>query len=123
VLDVRIDRRDGAAVSVDDCARVSRALEARLDAAPELAGDRYVLEVSSPGLERPVRSPSDWRRFAGREASVLADAVGGRATMQIVGVEGGDGDEAVILRDERGGERRVPLADIREARLVFTWKR
>ncbi len=123
VLDVRIDRRDGIAVTVDDCARVSRKLEACLDTAPELAGDRYVLEVSSPGVERPVRTPSDWRRFAGREASVVADAVGGRATVEIVAVEGADGDEAVILRDARGGERRVPLADIREARLVFNWKR
>jgi ribosome maturation factor RimP len=123
VLDVRIDRRDGSAVSVDDCTRVSRALEARLDAALELAGDRYVLEVSSPGVERPLRTATDWRRFAGQEASVVADAVGGRATVTIERVEGATGAEAVILRDARGGEHHVPLAAIREARLVFHWKR
>jgi ribosome maturation factor RimP len=123
VLDVRIDRRDGVPVTVDDCSRASRAIEARLDAEPAIAGDRYVLEVSSPGVERPLRTPADWRRFAGKDASVLSDAVGGRATVQIVAVEGDAGSETVVVRDQRGTERRVPLAEVREARLVFNWKR
>lgn len=123
VLDVRIDRRDGIAVSVDDCTRVSRALEGRLDVAPELAGDRYVLEVSSPGVERPLRTAAEWRRFVGRDASVVADAVGGRARVRIEGVDGVEGQEFVIVRDARGEEHRVPLASVREARLAFHWKR
>jgi len=123
VLDVRIDRRDGEAVTVDDCARVSRAIEARLDAEPGIAGDRYVLEVSSPGVERPLRNAADWRRFAGQDANVSADAVGGRANVKIVGVDGEPGSETVTVRDSRGTERRIPLADVREARLVFHWKR
>src|SRR3954462_3530519 len=69
VLEVRIDRRDGEKVTVDDCARASRALEARLDGGA-LVSDRYVLRVSSPG-ERPWRPPAEWRRFVGRWASVL----------------------------------------------------
>ena len=76
VLEVRIDRRDGEKVTVDDCARASRALEARLDAGP-LVTERYVLQVSSPG-ERPLRTPAEWRRFLGRWASVLAPDFGGR---------------------------------------------
>src|SRR5262245_33038708 len=64
VLDVRIDRLDEQKVTVEDCTRVSRALQARLDADGQL-GDRYVLEVSSPGVERPLRHAADWRRFAG----------------------------------------------------------
>jgi ribosome maturation factor RimP len=123
VLDVRIDRRDGAAVTVDDCARVSRVLEVRLDAAPELTGNRYVLEVSSPGMERRLRNAADWRRFAGRDASLLSDAAGGRVTGQIVGVEEEGGQEIAVLRDTAGGEIRLPLAGVREARLVFHWKR
>ncbi len=122
VLDVRIDRRDGEAVTVDDCARVSRALEARFDAEPGIAGDRYVLEVSSPGVERPLRKAADWRRFAGKDANVSADAVGGRANVTIVGVDGEPGSETVTVRDARGVERRIPLAEVREARLVFHWK-
>ncbi len=122
VLDVRIDRRDGAAVTVDDCSRASRAIEARFDADPGIAGDRYVLEVSSPGVERPLRNAADWRRFVGKEANVLSEAVGGRANVEIVGVDGEPGSETVIVRDPRGAERRIPLADVREARLVFHWK-
>src|SRR3954467_3139003 len=70
VLEVRIDRRDGEKVTVDDCARASRALEARLDAG-DLVAERYELQVSSPG-ERPLRTPAEWRRFVGRWANVLA---------------------------------------------------
>ena len=123
VLDVRIDRRDGIAVTVDDCSRASRAIEARLDAEPDIAGDRYVLEVSSPGVERPLRNAADWRRFVGQDANVLSEAVGGRANVAIVAVEGDAGSENVVVRDQRGTERRIPLAEIREARLVFHWKR
>ncbi len=123
VLDVRIDRRDGEAVTVDDCARVSRALEARLDAEPGIVGDRYVLEVSSPGVERPLRNAADWRRFAGHDAAVTSHEPGGRVTGRIVGVEGEGGQEVAVLRDSSGGEIRVPLAGVREARLVFNWKR
>ena len=121
-LDVRIDRRDGAAVTVEECSRTSSAIEARLDADPAIAGDRYVLEVSSPGVERPLRNAGDWRRFVGKDASVLSDAVGGRANVEIVGVEGEPGSETVVVRDARGTERRIPLAEVREARLVFHWK-
>ena len=122
VLDVRIDRRDGSAVTVEDCSRASRAIEARLDADPAIAGDRYVLEVSSPGVERLLRHAADWRRFVGKDANVLSEAVGGRANVEIVGVEGEPGSETVVVRDARGTERRIPLADVREARLVFHWK-
>src|SRR5215212_7238292 len=69
LLDVRIDRRDGAKVTIDDCAHVSRALEPKLDATG-LVGDQYVLEVSSPGVERPLRHAADWRRFVGRRARI-----------------------------------------------------
>ena len=123
VLDVRIDRRDGSAVTVDDCARVSRAVEARFDAAPSLAGDRYILEVSSPGVERRLRNAGDWRRFAGQDASVSLNEPGGRVTGRIVGVEVEEGRQVAVLRDAGGGEIRVPLAGVREARLVFNWKR
>src|ERR1700742_2153485 len=54
LIEVRIDRRDGVAVSVDDCAKASRAIEARLDGS-ELVSPQYVLQVSSPG-ERPLRT-------------------------------------------------------------------
>jgi len=119
-IDVRIERRDGQAVTVDDCARASRALEARLDAEGSL-GERYVLEVSSPGVERPLRKPADWKRFTGRKANVLSEALGGREEVEIIALEGDAGAEIVVVRDGRGAERRVPLAQVREARLAFHW--
>jgi ribosome maturation factor RimP len=121
VFDVRIDRRDGAKVTVDDCARASRAIEARLDA-DEAIADRYVLEVSSPGAERPLKVARDWQRFIGRRANVTAPPLGGRQEVEIVAVEGASGEEAVLLRDPKGAEHRVPLTAVSEARLVFHWK-
>jgi ribosome maturation factor RimP len=95
-IDVRVERRDGQPVTVDDCARASRALEVRLDADGGL-GERYVLEVSSPGVERPLLKPADWRRFAGRKAKVLSDALGGREEVEIVALEGVTGAEVVVV--------------------------
>lgn len=118
VLEVRIDRRDGEKVTVDDCARASRALEARLDTGG-LVSERYVLQVSSPG-ERPLRTPAEWRRFVGRWASVLAPDAGGRFEGEIVAFEQeGTEEGAVLLRPERGEARRIPLGQIKEARLAF----
>jgi ribosome maturation factor RimP len=116
VVEVRIDRRDGAGVTVDDCARASRVLEARLDGS-ELVGERYVLQVSSPG-ERLVRTPSEWRRFAGRWANVT-DLDGQRLEAKIVGLEGGDDGDVAVLESPGGRLHRVPLASVKEARLAF----
>ena len=117
LLEVRIDRRDGEKVTVDDCARASRALEARLDTG-SLVSDRYVLQVSSPG-ERPLRTPAEWRRFVGRWANVLAPAAGGRFEGEIVSIDEEAGDTVVTLRPERGEAKRIPLAAVKEARLAF----
>src|SRR5215208_6160804 len=123
VLDVRIERQDGEKVTVENCAAASRAIETRLDA-EDFGGKRYVLEVSSPGIERPLRNAKDWRRFAGRTAIVTTNVVGdaaGRRTdeVEVVGVEGDEGQEVVVVRNERGDERRFPLAAVEKARLAF----
>lgn len=120
LLDVRIDRTDGGKITVDDCAAVSRVLEPRLEQSG-LVGSAYVLEVSSPGVERPLRNAADWRRFVGRRAKVLSAALGGRVEVDVLGVEEVDGSEYAVMRDERGLEHRIPFSDVREARLVFRW--
>jgi ribosome maturation factor RimP len=127
VLDVRVEREDGEKVTVDDCAAASRVIEMRLDA-EDFGGKRYVLEVSSPGIERPLRNAKDWKRFVGANAVVTTNVVGdpaGRRTdeVEIAGVEGDAGQEVVIVHDERGDERRFPLAAVEKARLAFHWKR
>jgi ribosome maturation factor RimP len=119
-LQLRIDRRDAEAVTVSDCAIVSRAVEARLEA-EKTVGPEYVLEVSSPGIERPLHRAADWRRFVGQRASVLSPMLHGRAEVEIVGVEGTDGAESVVVRTAQGTEQRIALADGKDARLAFTW--
>ena len=120
---VRIDRRDADpehGVTVDDCARASRALEAWLDQASLGQGGRYILEVSSPGLDRPLRTAEHWRRFLGRPVDVLVPSLGGRfrvTARQVV-----DGPEpAIELEFPKGVTRVLPLAEIKEARLGFDW--
>jgi len=125
VLDVRIERADGNPITVDDCARASRAIEAKLDEGNTL-GARYVLEVSSPGIERPLRHAADWRKFVGHDAVVTVDGEGGKQSnreIRIAGVEGDEGNETVVVEDAKGTATRIQLAAIRKARLAFNWKR
>jgi len=120
LLDVRIDRRDGEKITIDDCTLVSRAIEPRLDASG-MVGENYVLEVSSPGVERPLRNAADWRRFVGRTAKVLSPSLGGRLEVEVLGVDDSSGVPMAVMREPRGTEHRIPLSDVREARLVFRW--
>ncbi|MFQ6047462.1 MAG: ribosome maturation factor RimP [Gemmatimonadales bacterium] len=120
-LQIRIDlpdARPGHGVTVDQCATVSRALEQWLDGTLAL-GRRYRLEVSSPGIERPVRWREHWERFTGRDVRVrLADR--GRVTATIVRVL--EDEDSVVLRPLGGtGEVVVPLAEARDATLVVDW--
>ena len=121
VVRVTIDRPGPAStaeesVSIEDCATVSRELSAILDVDDPL--DRaYTLEVTSPGLDRPLRHEADFRRFVGRAASiVLAEPVGGQSYFsgRLGGVEEG---HVVLLVGKRNRAQRLPLAAIKRARL------
>ncbi len=118
-LQVRIDRPEsglGKGVTADDCATVSRALEAWLDESGAL-GPRYVLEVSSPGIERPVRWAQHWERFQGHEVRVkLPDR--GRVKATIVRLVD---DDTVALMLENGEEVTVALEQAQDATLVVDW--
>ncbi len=123
VLEIRVERRDGVKVTLDDCTQVSRALEARFDALESMP-PHYVLEVSSPGADRPLRTAAEWRRFVGRRATVTCGALpGGRQEVEILAVEGEDGAAGAVVRDEKGVEYAFPLASVTQARLAFHWKR
>jgi ribosome maturation factor RimP len=120
-LQVRVDRLDavtGCGITIDECATVSRALEAWLDATESL-GRRYVLEVSSPGIERPVRWPEHWERFTGRDVHVRIPGRG-RVRATINGLS--PARDVVALR-LRGTDEvvTVPLADARDATLAVDW--
>ncbi len=103
-------------VSVEDCTAASRALEAWLDNGGPL-GTRYILEVSSPGLERPLRWHRHWARFVGREVTAKLEGLG-RVRARIVAVPD---ETTVVLQPQGGAPRPVPLASIRDARLAVDW--
>jgi len=100
-------------VTVEDCSRVSRALEQWLDASGPL-GNRYVLEVSSPGIERPVRWHRHWVQFVGRDVNVKIAGLG-RIRARIVAVPD---QETVVLVPQGGSERTYRFEEIRDARLA-----
>jgi ribosome maturation factor RimP len=129
ILRIKMDIPDSVpgegGVSVDQCAEVSRALEPWLDDHPEIP-ERYVLEVSSPGVERPLTRKRDWERFKGCPVVVKGrDFPGGRGNRlqgELLGLEEPEGGEAqVSLRLEDGEELEVPLDRIQKAHLVYRW--
>jgi len=130
VLRVTIDRPDRGvpelpedAVGIEECQRVSQDLSAILDVEEETLGEaalgqHYTLEVSSPGLDRPLRHAADYRRFAGRLAKIVTmKPVDGQSAFsgRIVGVES-DGGDVVVLEEGRK-THRVPVASIKRGRL------
>jgi ribosome maturation factor RimP len=120
VLRVQIDRPGRAAtpeesVSVADCADVSRELSAILDV-EDVIPAAYTLEVSSPGLDRPLRGAPDYERFAGRRARIVTRTKVDGLTFfkgQLAGVEG----DTVLLDGEDHKRHRLPLAAITRANL------
>lgn len=105
-----------AAVSLELCANVSRDLSPALDAA-DLVPSRYNLEVSSPGIERPLKTERDFRRFEGQKAKLrLKNPVAGQKVL--VGILGPITSGTVAVVD---GSRtfEAPLADVEKANLVF----
>jgi ribosome maturation factor RimP len=126
VLRIQLDRPGNGAtaeesVSVGDCARVSRDLSAVLDV-EDVVPTAYVLEVSSPGLDRPLRHAADYGRFAGRRAKlVMREAVDGQMFFkgQLGGLETDKerGRDVVIITSDDGRTHRVPIGVITRANL------
>lgn len=116
ILRLVIDKPDG--VGLDDCARVSNAVSAVLDAYDPIE-DRYELEVSSPGAERPLRNQQDWERALGRRVNVRIKHGDDEAVLEGKLLELGLSDESVTV-EAREGKTLVPvriaLADVIAAR-------
>lgn len=116
-LQVMAERQDDAPMTVDDCADISRSISALLDVADPIAG-AYMLEVSSPGIDRPLVRPEDYDRFAGFEARIdLAAPQDGRKRFRgrLLGR-----DEGHVRLAGEAGEVRLPLDAIARAKLVLT---
>jgi ribosome maturation factor RimP len=111
-------------VSVDQCAAASRELEPWFDAHPDVP-ERYVLEVSSPGVERPLVRKTDWERFKGHPVMVKGKGFpgpqGNRVEGDLMGLAEDEQGEMVVVRTEQGHDIRIPLDRITEAHLLFRW--
>lgn len=116
-LQVMAERRDGAPMTVDDCADLSRAISPILDEEDPIEGN-YSLEVSSPGVDRPLVKPADYERFKGFEAKIETSVLlNGRKRFS--GRLRGTESDTVIM-DFGGEEVRIPFSDIAKAKLILT---
>jgi ribosome maturation factor RimP len=113
IIRVYVGRATG--VSVDDCARVSREVSAVMDAENWLGDDNYVIEVSSPGLDRPFKTLADWRRNVGRDVKVTCREKLEGKIMHAGKLVAADETEATI--EEAAGPLKIPMALVALAKI------
>ena len=115
-LQVMAERKDGAAMTVEDCAEISRTISAVLDVEDPIESS-YTLEVSSPGIDRPLTRKADFDRFKGHRAKLeAARPIDGRRKFKGL-LKGLEGDEVRIDCD--GAEFKVPFGLVQKATLVI----
>ena len=123
-LQIMAERPDTGQLVIEDCAalsrRISDAMDAREEAGEMLIDEAYRLEVSSPGIDRPLTREKDFTTWSGHEARIaLKNPVdGNRRAVQgdLIGLEG----DTVTLNDKKSGMVTFPLSDIHSAKLVLT---
>lgn len=123
-LQIMAERPETGQLVIEDCASLSRRISDRIDALEEagevLIHEAYRLEVSSPGIDRPLTRPQDFVQWAGHEARInlTVPVDGNRKALQgdLVGLEG----DAITLDDRKSGRVTFPLSDIHSAKLVLT---
>jgi ribosome maturation factor RimP len=116
-LQVMAERVDGKAMTVDDCADISHSVSALLDVEDPIKGT-YTLEISSPGIDRPLVKADDFRRFCGYEAKLETKLpVNGRKRFKgrLKGME----EENVVIETEEG-VAAIPFSMVRSAKLLLT---
>ena len=116
-LQIMADRKDGVMMAVEDCADISRSLSALLDVEDPISG-AYSLEVSSPGIDRPLTRAKDFEQWAGFEAKLeAAQPIEGRKRFKgkLLGLDDGGNVRLAI----ETGEVAIPFADVRGAKLVL----
>ncbi len=122
-LQVMAERPETGQLTIEDCTTLSHRISDRLDALEEAGDDpipyAYRLEVSSPGIDRPLTRPKDFAAWEGHEARItLAQKRDGRRSFKgvLAGVEG----DGVTITDAEGRDHVLPFAEIEDAKLVLT---
>jgi len=116
-LQIMAERHDEAGMTVEDCADISRAVSAILDVEDPISG-AYTLEVSSPGLDRPLVRPRDFERYAGYAIKAeMKMAIDGqrRFSGRLVGIE-----NEIVSMEVDGKTVELPFADIMKSKLLLT---
>lgn len=119
-LTVVLDKPEGS-VTLSECEQVSLELEKQLDAS-EWTDESWVLEVASPGLDRPLRHPADWRRFYGRLARVVLEKPLPQGAVLLGRLSDVSG-ETVYLETHEGEKIPLTFSEIKEARLEVEFGR
>lgn len=117
-LQIMAERPETRQLVIEDCAAISRRLSDLLDEVDPIE-EAYRLEVSSPGIDRPLTRLHDFADWAGHEARItVSEAIEGRKNFKgvLAGVEG----DVVLFRDAKFGDVRIPFADVDGAKLVLT---
>jgi ribosome maturation factor RimP len=116
-LQVMAERLDDQPMAVENCAQISRSVSAILDVADPIAG-AYMLEISSPGIDRPLVRAEDYDRFCGFEAKIeLTRPIGGRKRFRgrLIGTAG-----AFVRLITEAGETKLPFDNVARAKLVLS---
>lgn len=118
-LQVMAERIDGSGIDVEDCAKISRSISAILDVEDPIASE-YALEVSSPGIDRPLTRVKDFETWAGFDAKVeLSFGIDGRKRFsgRLLGI---DDTDNILMEDAEGENYVLPFDDVQRAKLLLT---
>jgi ribosome maturation factor RimP len=119
-LQIMAERVSDGQMGIDDCSRLSRALSPVFDLEDPIPGGEYDLEISSPGIDRPLMRIEDFERFQGHDAKLETAAMQNGQRRFKGKIERIEGDVIVLATDQ--GEAKLPFAALSDARLVLTDK-
>jgi len=118
-VQIMAERADGSGIDVEDCAKISRGISAVLDVEDPIKSE-FTLEVSSPGIDRPLTRLKDFETWAGFDVKIeLNMGVDGRKryTGRLMGL---DENEGILIESEEGEHIALPFDDLKRAKLLLT---
>ena len=118
-VQIMADRADGAAIQVEDCEKISQMVSARLDVDDPIDG-AWTLEVSSPGIDRPLTRLKDWLRYIGHMARIDLAVPTAEGRKRLTGILLSAEADSASVKLDTGETVSFPFADVQRARLILT---